>query len=489
MKLLIGEEEFCRLAEIYTIIPVAADLPADLETPVSVYYKIVGDRPGFMLESAEASKTIGRYSFIGADPFLTLTARSAYSEGVRDGEAFRLDGPPLAALQQLLDGFACPGLAGLPPFSGGAVGYLAYEAAATWERIRGLAVPPAMILGEFMFCRTIVAFDHLTHAVKLIHLAPAGGADPVAVYRQAAARLGDLADKIRRPAELSRDEGQSGGGSRPAAPAGFGRERYEAMVAAAKEFIAAGEIFQAVLSLPFCRPLSVPPFVLYRRLRQVNPSPYMFYLDFGPRQLVGASPEMLVKHRDGRVFTNPIAGTRPRGRDAAEDARLAAELLADAKEKAEHAMLVDLGRNDLGRICRPGTVAVRRYMEVENYSHVMHLVSEVAGELAPGKKPTDILAACFPAGTVSGAPKIRAMEIIDRLEGERRGPYAGAVGYFDFCGNLDTCIAIRTLIVAGGEVVAQAGAGIVADSAPAAEYREVIHKAAAMFKVLGGEEA
>lgn len=485
MKLSPDAGEFSRLAAKNNIIPVWTDVAADLDTPVSVYGKIVGDAPGFMLESAETSKTIGRYSFIGADPFLALTARRDYTEAVDAAGVRRLDGPPLTVLQQAIDSFACPGLAGLPPFSGGAVGYLAYEAVATWERIRGFTVPADMILGQFLFCRTIIAFDHLTHSVKLIYLAQVdAAADPAAAYRAAGDCLRALAAKLAQPTSLPASGEEV---ANPATADGEpGKAEYMEAVVQAKEHIAAGDIFQVVLSRPFHRPLTAHPFELYRRLRRLNPSPYMFYLNFGQRRLVGASPEMLVKRQGENVFTCPIAGTRPRGRDADADAALAAELLADPKERAEHAMLVDLGRNDLGRISRPGTVTVSRLMEVENYSHVMHLVSEVTGQLDSRYCPTDVLAACFPAGTLSGAPKVRAMEIISELETTLRGPYGGAVGYFDFCGNLDTCITIRTLLIDGDEVTVQSGAGIVADSVPATEYQEIRHKAGAMFKVLGG---
>ncbi|MDT8902878.1 anthranilate synthase component I family protein [Anaeroselena agilis] len=485
MKLSPDRDEFLRLAATHNIIPVTADLPADLDTPVSVYCKIVGDRPGFMLESAETSKNFGRYSFIGADPLITLTATARHTDVRRRGKRSTIAGPPLAALQRILGGHTFPGLPGLPPFCGGAVGYLAYEAAATWERIRGLAVPDDMILGEYLICQTIIALDHLTHTARLIHLAPVDSpAAAPAAYETAAESLAALALRLRQPAVLPQTGAPEGGREEVA----DGRDDYIAAVNQAKEHIAAGDIFQAVLSRPFRRPLTTEPFHLYRRLRHLNPSPYMFYLNFGSRQLVGASPEMLVKLRDGQVYTCPIAGTRPRGRDAAEDARLAADLLADDKERAEHAMLVDLGRNDLGRISLPGTVAVSRLMEVENYSHVMHIVSEVTGTLDPRYTPTDVLAACFPAGTLSGAPKIRAMEIIAGLESAPRGPYGGAVGYFDFRGNIDTCITIRTLIIDGGQVVIQTGAGIVADSVPAVEYQEILHKAGALFQVMGGAQ-
>jgi anthranilate synthase component 1 len=485
MNLSPGREEFCRLAAHHNIIPLWADLPADLETPISLYCKTVGDRPGFMLESADSSKTFGRYSFIGADPLVTLAAYAGRADITRGVSRSAFAGPPLAALQSTLDTFTFPALPGLPPFSGGAVGYLAYEAAATFERIRGLALPDDMLLGEFLICQTILVLDHLTHTARLIRLVPVPSAAAApAAYQAAGDFLATLAARLRRPAALPAVLPPAGAAAAP----DDGREDFLAAVARAKEHIAAGDIFQAVLSRPFRRPLADPPFLLYRRLRQLNPSPYMFYLNFGHRQLVGASPEMLVKLEGGQVTTCPIAGTRPRGRDAAEDALLAAELLADAKERAEHAMLVDLGRNDLGRISLPGTVAVRRLMDVENYSHVMHIVSEVAGTLDPRYRPTDVLAACFPAGTLSGAPKVRAMEIIAGLEKTPRGPYGGAVGYIDFRGNLDTCITIRTLVAAGGEIVVQSGAGIVADSVPENEYREILHKAGALFQIMGGDQ-
>ncbi|MDR3562567.1 MAG: anthranilate synthase component I [Negativicutes bacterium] len=480
-------QDFRQLAQKHNIIPVYTDLTVDLETPVSLYYKIVGDQPGFMLESAETSKTFGRYSFIGTDPFLTVTAykdKLAVDSGERQ---YQIAGAPLAALQGILNDFSFPDMPGLPPFSGGAVGYLAYEAVSTWERVRGMSVDAATILGEFMFCRTIIAMDHLTHSAKLIYLASVSDASQAAgEYDKALAAIAALSEQVRQPVTLP----QTGSASQDTAPptAGEGaKEQYMANVVQAKEYIAAGDIFQAVLSHPFHAKLAEQPFALYRRLRRVNPSPYMFHINLGQRQLVGASPEMLVKLQGGKVFTCPIAGTRPRGKDAAEDERLAAELLADTKERAEHAMLVDLGRNDIGRISLPGTVKVSRMMQIENFSHVMHIVSEVTGDLDPRYTPTEVLAACFPAGTLSGAPKIRAMEIINELEGVPRGAYGGAVGYFDFRGNMDTCITIRTLAIDGDEVVIQTGAGIVADSVPETEYQETIHKAGAMFRVLKGE--
>lgn len=492
MQLFPAKPEYRRLAEKHNIIPVCAELAVDLETPVSLYYKLVGDAPGFMLESAETSKNFGRYSFIGAEPFLTLRA---YRDGLQviaaDGNETAIKKAPLSALQETLDRFSFPELAGLPPFSGGAVGYLCFEAMATWERIRGMNPEPDMLLGEYLCCRLIVAMDHLTHSARLIYLSEPGAEKSVdAAYESAAARLNFYAAKVAQALQLPADTPPP----ESAAPTGAADEslahrNYMENVAKAKEYIAAGDIFQVVISHPFRRPLREKPFALYRRLRRVNPSPYMFYLNLGRRQLVGASPEMLVKLQDGQVFTCPIAGTRPRGKDKAEDEKLAVKLLIDEKERAEHAMLVDLGRNDLGRISLPGSVKLTKMMEVENFSHVMHIVSEVTGRLDPRHTPTDVLAACFPAGTVSGAPKLRAMEIINELETERRGPYAGAVGYFDFRGNMDTCITIRTFTVNGNEVTIQTGAGIVADSVPETEYQEIRHKAKVLFQVLGGEEA
>jgi len=488
MRLFPDKAEFGRLAEKYNMIPVYTELPADLETPVSLYYKLVGDAPGFMLESAETSKTIGRFSFIGTDPFLTITAYPKSAEVVTDGQSKTVQGAPLKVLQQILDGFTVPEMRQLPPFSGGAVGYLTFDAIATWERIRGLVLEEEQVLGEYMLCQTIVAMDHLTHSAKLIYLARV--ADPSRageVYEQAAARIAALIEQIGQEmpqvpnSELPTPKGGSRAGENPEI-----KQRYISFVEKAKEYIRAGDAFQVVPSHPFRRKLTQPPFELYRRLRRLNPSPYMFYINFGRRRLVGASPERLVKLQDGEVMTCPIAGTRPRGKTPEEDARLAAELLADEKERAEHAMLVDLGRNDIGRVSLPGTVQVSRMMQVENYSHVMHIVSEVTGTIDPKYKATEALAACFPAGTLSGAPKIRAVEIIHELEGAPRGAYGGAVGYFDFRGNMDTCITIRTMAIDGDDVVIQSGGGIVADSVPETEFQEILHKAGAMFGVLEG---
>ena len=491
MNLTPSKADFLKLCTNHTLIPVFADLAVDLETPVSLYYKLAGNNPGFMLESAETSKNFGRYSFLGIDPFLTIEAyRDKLKLKTANGSK-TIPQPPLTALQELLNQFSCADLPGLPPFGGGAVGYLNFESIATWERIRGMEIPADLLLGEFMCCRLLIAMDHLTHSAKLIYLAeiPDDASARERVYAQASERIAEVREILRTPLQLPAEETTSASvsaGQISPADEATSRARYINHVLKAKEYIAAGDIFQVVPSHPFRRTLTEEPFSLYRRLRRVNPSPYMFFMDFGPRQLVGASPEMLVKLQDGQVFTCPIAGTRPRGKTREEDARLAAELLADEKECAEHAMLIDLGRNDIGRISLPGTVNVTKLMEVENFSHVMHIVSEVNGTLDPKYTATEVLKACFPAGTVSGAPKIRAIEIINELESERRGPYAGAVGYFDFRGNMDTCITIRTFRIEGDQVTIQTGGGIVADSVPETEYQEIRHKANVLFQVLGG---
>lgn len=491
MKIVPSQTEFLQLAKEHNLIPVYTELSVDLDTPVSIYAKIAGNDPGFMLESADTSKAFGRYSFIGAEPFVTILGRSKQSEIQMDQKITQMDVPPLIALREVLGRFSFPDLPGLPPFSGGAVGYFNYETVGTWERIRGLTIPEEDILGEFMFCRVIIVMDHLTHSAKLLYLASVEAGEQRQVeYEKAVLHLQRLIQKLQQTAVFPKHVNGKQEEQEVAAEINESeiKDSYLEMVAKAKEYIAAGDIFQVVLSKPFKRKLTKAPFDLYRRLRQVNPSPYMFYINVGRRQIVGASPEMLVKLEGGKVFTCPIAGTKPRGNDPKEDESLAAELLTDEKERAEHCMLVDLGRNDVGRVSIPGTVKVNRMLEVEKFSHVMHLVSEVSGTLDPKFTPIDVLAACFPAGTLSGAPKVRAMEIINELEQAPRGPYGGAVGYFDFRNNMDTCITIRTMVIDGDQVGIQTGAGIVADSVPEMEYQEILNKAKVLFKVIGEDE-
>ena len=481
-----AKEEFCELAVEHNILPVYTELLTDMETPVSLYYKLVGDDIGFILESAETGKNFGRYSFIGAAPFATIRARSLYSEIITEKKTLKVEGPPVQVLRNFMKDFSFPELPNLPPFTGGGVGYFAYESVGTWERVRGLEIPGEMVLSELLFCQVIIIMDHLTHSTKLLYLARmVAGKTADEVYEDAMSQLGKWIKKLRQPVALPQDNTTMPKLGKSLVIDEEVKGKFIAIVKQAKEHIVAGDIFQVVLSQQFCSKLKKHPFALYRRLRQVNPSAYMFYVNFGQRKLVGASPELLVKLAGEIVTTYPIAGARPRGKDAAEDEQLAIELLADPKERAEHAMLVDLARNDIGRISLPGTVEVKQMMQIEKFSHIMHIVSEVEGRINPKYAALDVLTACFPAGTLSGAPKVRAMEIINDLETVRRGPYGGAVGYLDFRGNMDTCITIRTMVIDGDEVRIQAGAGIVADSVPEKEFQEVLHKARVLFQVVG----
>jgi anthranilate synthase component 1 len=471
-------------------IPVYREVLADLETPVSAYLKVAaGSAYAFLLESVEGGERLARYSFIGADPALTLRLhdgelRRERADGTTDARPFR---DPLVALGEELARYRTVALPGLPRFAGGAVGYLGYEAVRYFEE---LPVPERDALGLpdglFLLAETLLVFDHVRRRVMAVaHILPdETGGDVAAAYDAATARIERLLARLRAP--LAPPPVANG---RPeyfdAAPAhNTTRAEYEAMVARAKEYIAAGDIFQVVLSQRLDRPTAADPFTIYRALRAINPSPYMYFLQLGDFQIVGASPELLVRLDRGTVTNHPVAGTRPRGRDEAEDAALAAELLADEKERAEHIMLVDLGRNDVGRVAAPGTVRVPKLMEIERFSHVMHIVSNVEGTLRPELAGVDALRACFPAGTVSGAPKLRALEIIAELEHDRRGPYSGAVGYLGFDGALDTAITLRTMVVKDGIVSMQAGGGIVADSDPARECDECFHKLGASLRAI-----
>ena len=482
--------EFCQLAEKYNVIPLTLNLATDTETPVSLYQKLVGDNTGFMLESAESGKNFGRYSFIGTQPFAAITACGCGVEVVIDGKTAVEKGAPLDVLRALLSRFQAAPVTGLPLASGGAVGYFAYDLIGTFERVRGHHIPDDLLLCQMLFCQVLIIMDHLTHTSRLVVLSRIlANQSPEQSYQNATTLLQATKDRLENTI-LPANGLEMASDNRERIRYNISKDEFMSRVRKAQEHIRAGDIFQVVPSQPFNITLDCNPFTLYRRLRRVNPSPYMFYLNFGVRQLVGASPEMLVKLENGKVFTRPIAGTRPRGTDEADDARLAAELLQDEKERAEHTMLVDLGRNDLGRVSVPGTVAVERYMQVENFSHVMHIISDVSGTIRPEVDAIDALKACFPAGTVSGAPKVRAMEIIQDLEQRNRGVYAGAVGYLDFGGSMDTCIAIRTMVIDGQEATVQAGGGVVFDSDPEQEYYETMHKAEALLKVVaGGEKA
>lgn len=465
MRILPTREDYLRLSEVYDLIPVQAELSADLETPVSAYLKVCGGKsPSFLLESVEQGDQIGRYSWLGCEPAETLIYGSE-------------DGNPWEGLAERLSTTRVAPTSDLP-FPGGAVGYWGYETIRHLEKrvplspVNDLPLPEA----AFMLTRGVIAFDHVRRTLRIIAFAKGEGG-----YESACALIEDWAERLRGPLDAS-----PLALGEPETPISWesnrSQEDYEAAVRKAQEHILAGDIFQLVLSQRLSARYGGDPFSLYRVLRAINPSPYMFYQDWGHFQLVGSSPEVMVR-LDGRQATvRPIAGTRRRG--SVPDAELAEDLLNDPKERAEHLMLVDLGRNDLGRVCVPGTVTVDSLMAVERYSHVLHLVSNVQGELMPGKTGLDLLAACFPAGTVSGSPKIRAMELIAQLEPTRRGPYSGAVGLLGFDGTINTGITIRTMVVADGRVHVQAGAGIVADSTPAGEYQETLSKAQALLQAL-----
>jgi len=468
-------EEVRRLRKHGNLVPVCRDIQADLETPVSAYLKIARGNYSFLLESVEGGERLARYSFIGAEPLLVLRTR----------DQKQVD--PLCLAERELARLHPVSIAGLPRFHGGVVGYLSYEVARYFERLPYPGPDPQGLPESiFMLADTLLVFDHLTHKIKVVSHAHLDG-DVDTAYQEAICRIDDLVNRLEQPMQPRAFHSEPV--DNPQVSSNFTQAEFEAMVSRAKEYVYAGDIIQTVLSQRLARRTNVSPFAIYRALRSINPSPYMYYLHLDDFHIVGASPELLVRVEDGVVSTHPIAGTRRRGKDAAEDQALEEELKEDEKERAEHIMLVDLGRNDIGRISEPGTVEATQLMDVERYSHVMHLVSHVQGRLRSGLSQFDALRSCFPAGTVSGAPKIRAMEIIAELENERRGPYAGAVGYFDFSGNLDTAITIRTIVIKDKVAYIQAGAGIVADSVPEREYQESLNKAQALLSAIEQAEA
>ncbi len=481
-------DEFTHLASQHNLVAITTELNMDLDTPVSVYCKLVEGNRGFILESVDTThQQFGRYSFIGFQPFLRVQVFKNRLMLQHDDIMKCLQGPPVETLKELLARFR-PALEDtrLPLANGGLVGYLNYEVVATFDRVRGLELEEDELLGQFMACRLLVVFDALKNSARLVYLAECGGREPGEIYGEAEQAIEAAVAKLAgplppRPQPQPRKEGKVDFLARY----GEAPEDFLEGIRRAKEHIFAGDIFQVVPSRQFRAGLTQPCFNFYRRLRQVNPSPYMFYLDFERVRLVGASPEMLVKVSGRKIYTYPIAGTRKRGQNEAEDEELAADLQADTKECAEHSMLVDLARNDLGRLSRPGTVRVTKLRQIEYFSHVMHMVSEVTGELREHLTPPDVLQATFPAGTVSGAPKLRAMEIINELEKVPRGTYAGTVGYLDFAGNMDMCITLRTMRIENGKTaLIQSGAGIVADSVPEKEYQEILQKSRALFEVV-----
>jgi anthranilate synthase component 1 len=477
-------EEFVDLAKRATFVPVVKELVADLLTPVSAFLKVAEHSDyAFLLESVEGGEHVGRYSFLGKDPFLILRGQNGKTVMERAGVTTDAGKPFIETLRELMNSFQSPFVPGLPRFTGGAVGYLGYDTSAWFEptAARPSTSPGAGDDAGFMVFDTVLAFDHVQHRILLIANARISPDEDLrSLYQFACAKIEFLERELERALSLKR---QANSDPLTLTP-NMSQDVYESIVRKAKDYIAAGDIYQVVLSRRFEAELSVDAFTVYRALRHVNPSPYMFFIRMGERSIVGASPEMLVRVEGRHAVTHPIAGTRPRGKTDEEDMRLAEELKRNEKERAEHVMLVDLGRNDIGRVCDYGTVRVPTFMTLERYSHVMHMVSVVEGQLAEGNDRLDALVSCFPAGTVSGAPKVRAMQIINELEPTRRGLYAGAVGYLDFAGNLDFCIAIRSILLEGGKAYIQSGGGIVADSNPTAEFEETRDKARAMIRAL-----
>ena len=483
-------DRFTELARDHVVVPVWREVIADVQTPVAAFLRLRNVwRDAFLLESVEGGERWARYSFVGGDAYATVKAKDG--RVWVEGEAVAAPEPdeqPLAFVRRLLDGYSAPRLEELPPFHGGAVGFIGYDSVRELERLPD-APPDDLGLPDLalILSRTLVVFDHFAQKAFVIVNAPVGQA-PDEAYEDAGRRCDEVVELLSAPVSTVAFSPE------PPDIEGFEcaveDEEYAGWVETARDHIYAGDIFQVVPSRRFAAPLEGSSFGAYRMLRTLNPSPYMYFLSFAATddhpafEIAGSSPEPLVRVSGGNVITRPIAGTRGRGRTDEEDAALAAELLADEKERAEHVMLVDLARNDVGRVARYGSVVVDELMAIERYSHVMHIVSNVSGELAEGRTAFDALLACFPAGTVSGAPKVRAMEIIDSLEKTRRGPYAGVVGYFDFAGDLDTCITIRTIVATGGRAYVQAGAGVVADSRPQAEADETRRKAEALLRAV-----
>ncbi len=488
-----SRDEFLELAKSHTLVPVYRQLIGDTLTPVSAFCKIQEGDWSFLFESVVGGERLGRYSFLGSGPFLRFQAwdrrvqiQDKAGAAPRAQEREQEHADPLRLLEEIVHRYRAPHLTGLPRFLGGAVGYAGYDAVRYVERLPH-PPPDDRHLPDLCFALydRMVIFDHINKTVAAVAHAQVDAQDPSRSYQEACARVDRLVERLQQGvADLQLTDIAPRGETQRGFQSNFGPGEYEKAVERCKEYIKAGDIFQVVLSQRLTTETTARPFDIYRTLRVVNPSPFMFYLKAGPLCLVGASPEIMCRLEGDLVTIRPLAGTRPRGKTDEEDQRLADELIADPKERAEHIMLVDLGRNDVGRVARYGTVELRDVMSVERYSHVMHICSNVTGRLQPGKTAFDALRACLPAGTLSGAPKVRAMEIIDELEPHRRGPYGGAVGYVDFAGNMDTCITLRTLVLKGQTAYLQAGAGIVADSVPEKEREETLNKAMGLLRAL-----
>ncbi len=477
-------KEFVRLARESTLVPVVKSVTADLLTPVSAFLAVAAREPyAFLLESVERGEQVGRYTFLGARPYMRVQNREDEIVIHRGKRAEKRQGSVFDLLKELLREHRPASLPGLPPFTAGAVGYFAYDIVRKLERIGEHAKDDLHLPdGELMFFDRLLAFDHVRHQIHIIAMADVRRESPRRAYDRAVRDIAALEKKLERAPSFTRVAEH--GKAKLKIHSGTTREQFMKAVERAKEYIVAGDIFQVVLSQRVDFVPEVEPFDIYRALRTVNPSPYLYFLRMGDTHVLGSSPEMLVRVTGRKLEYRPIAGTHPRGRDQAEDQRLEEEMFRDEKERAEHVMLVDLGRNDLGRVSEYGSVTVRDLMRVERYSHVMHLVSALEGKLREGLDALDAFAACFPAGTLSGAPKVRAMQIIEELEPVRRGVYGGSVLYADFAGNLDSCIAIRTMVMKGKRAYLQAGAGIVADSDPATEFQETMNKAQALLRAV-----
>lgn len=489
------QDEFLKLVKQGNLIPVFKEITGDLETPVTAYLKIASkSKYSFLLESVEGEEKVARFSFAARDPELILESKNnqvtitKFNNGTSVRKSYSIKDTPLTFIRDIFKKYTFVNRAELPRFCGGMVGFASYDVVRFFENLPDKTTDDLKLPDTLMvLAKNLIIFDHLSHKIKILHCAEVNQQSSQAAhlksYKKAIKEIELLASDLQQPLKIPVKKNKKSKKAQ-SIKSNFTKSKFENIVKEAKKQIRAGEIIQIVLSQRFEIGIQTNPFNIYRSLRALNPSPYMYYLNFDKIQIVGSSPELLVRCENGVVETRPIAGTRPRGKNNQQDIKLAKELLADPKEKAEHIMLVDLGRNDLGRVCKKGTVKISEFMNIEKYSHVMHIVSNVVGELSPEMDDFDVLQASFPAGTVSGAPKIRAMEIIEDLETVRRGPYAGCIGYFSFSGNLDTCITIRTIVVKDKKAYIQAGAGIVADSKPATEYQETLNKAKAQIKAI-----
>ncbi|MFC7682026.1 anthranilate synthase component I [Paenibacillus sp. GCM10028914] len=489
-------EQVVSLAGTYNLIPVAIRLLADMETPIRIFQRYAQRERAFLLESVEGGVQWARYSFIGTDPFLLISGKQGHMEVEVDGSRKQLTGKPVEELKALLRSYRSPQLDEMPPFTGGAIGFFGYDLLQYYEKLPGHALDDlGMDDIRFMFCDQIIVFDHVKQQILLIgnvHVKDGDSDEDIRLtYKNVCRKLEETAEQLKEqgPRENVNSRGIPADVDLGDIKSNMTKEKYMDNVERAKDYIRAGDIFQVVLSQRFHLDTEVSPLHVYRVLRTLNPSPYMYYLKMDEEIIVGTSPEALVKVDGRKVETRPIAGTRPRGIDESSDRALAEDLLNDEKERAEHLMLVDLGRNDLGRVSEFGSVKCDTFMEIERYSHVMHIVSGVSGRLREDKDFFDAFLSCLPAGTVSGAPKLRAMEIIAELEREARGAYAGAIGYLGFTGNMNSCITIRTIIFREGKAYVQAGAGIVWDSVPEKEYEETVNKAKGMLKAIRVAEA